>query len=151
MKTDLDGLLLGAAGDLDGPDGSGGGRAAALRTLAANLRELSDRTEAGDLAALDEFFGLYVFEGRGVYARPRCEGEPVHAERVETPHEASPEGSPSGPVALAALQGKVERLSALLREGLQLDRPLGAPALPRTLADAEDLRRRALAEVTDAG
>lgn len=149
MLIDVNGLLANAA------EGVGGIRSD-LELLGENLRELCDRTEAGDLSALDDFFAIYVFEGRGDYARPsaklvdlldansrfhramalthgeleegrrrenevadayddaanlaanhenmgprpRCEGKPVHAERVETPHGASPEGSPSGPVAL---------------------------------------------------
>lgn len=32
-------------------------------SLLRHLRELRDRTEKGDLAALDDFFALYVFSG----------------------------------------------------------------------------------------
>ena len=34
-----------------------------------HLKELRDRTEAGDMTALDEFFGLYVFDGCKDYRR----------------------------------------------------------------------------------
>ena len=34
-----------------------------------HLRELRDRTEAGDMTALDEFFWLYVFDDHKEYKR----------------------------------------------------------------------------------
>lgn len=40
---------------------AGGHYRHALPELVANLRELRDRTQAGDLTALDEFFSLYTF------------------------------------------------------------------------------------------
>lgn len=40
---------------------AGGPYRGALPQLADNLRELRDRTQAGDMSALDEFFALYVF------------------------------------------------------------------------------------------
>ena len=33
-----------------------------LDELVRNLKELRDRTDAGDMAALDEFFGVFVFD-----------------------------------------------------------------------------------------
>lgn len=41
--------------------GSSRDKAWALNELVRNLKELRDRTNAGDMAALDEFFALFVF------------------------------------------------------------------------------------------
>ena len=62
MKENLDGLL-GNAGDAAKRGDKMYGRmyAFSLGELAKNLRELRDRTRAGDMAALDEFFSTYVF------------------------------------------------------------------------------------------
>ncbi len=40
-----------------------------LSEFSKNLRELRDRTERGDMAALDEFFKIYVFSDLKDYAR----------------------------------------------------------------------------------
>lgn len=44
-----------------------------LSEFAKNLRELRDRTERGDMAALDEFFKIYVFSDMKDYARAALE------------------------------------------------------------------------------
>jgi hypothetical protein len=35
----------------------------ALEELVRNLKELRERTRAGDMASLDEFFNIFVFDG----------------------------------------------------------------------------------------
>jgi hypothetical protein len=40
-----------------------------LESLTKNLRELRDRTQSGDMAALDEFFGFYIFSDHKEYKR----------------------------------------------------------------------------------
>lgn len=40
-----------------------------LKQLAEHLLQLRDRTQAGDLVALDEFFALYVFDDGRAYER----------------------------------------------------------------------------------
>lgn len=62
MKENLDGLL-GNAGDAAKKGDKMYGRmyAYSLKELAKNLRDLRDRTRAGDMKALDEFFSIYVF------------------------------------------------------------------------------------------
>lgn len=63
MNQSLPGLLLRVgeivahANPQDGP-----GHSYALHNLMNNLRELRDRTKAGDMTALDEFFEIYVFD-----------------------------------------------------------------------------------------
>lgn len=55
MTCDLDGLLTnGAKRDYEFP----------LKQLADHLRELRDRTRAGDMAAVEEFFSIYTFSDR---------------------------------------------------------------------------------------
>lgn len=41
--------------------GSKSDKAWLCEELVRNLKELRDRTRSGDMAALDEFFGLFVF------------------------------------------------------------------------------------------
>ena len=65
MKENLDGLLRNAGDAAKRGDKMYGGMYAfSLEELAKNLRELRDRTRAGDMAALDEFFSIYVFGER---------------------------------------------------------------------------------------
>jgi len=40
-----------------------------LEKFEEHLKELRDRTEVGDMTALDEFFGLYVFDDHKEYKR----------------------------------------------------------------------------------
>jgi hypothetical protein len=47
-----------------------------LGQLAKDLLELRDRTQAGDLSALDEFFAGYVFGDGRTYARSTQETTP---------------------------------------------------------------------------
>jgi hypothetical protein len=49
------------------------GYAFMLGELSKHLRQLRDRTEAGDSTALDEFFRLYVFDDQKEYARAGLE------------------------------------------------------------------------------
>lgn len=63
MKQSLPGLLLRVgeiAAKFDKQHGPG--YRFALSELVDNLRELRDRTKAGDKGALDEFFAIYVFD-----------------------------------------------------------------------------------------
>ena len=59
MKVSIDGLLLRAAAQLklQGDDSAYGFM---LEELCNNLIELRDRTQAGDMAAVKEFFDVYV-------------------------------------------------------------------------------------------
>lgn len=63
MKQSLPGLLL-RVGELAAKRDKthGPGYRFALNELHDNLRELRDRTKAGDMTALDEFFAIYVFD-----------------------------------------------------------------------------------------
>ena len=67
MRTSLTGLFASAATCIQGH------RAryyrGALDELSDHLRQLRDRTEVGDLSALDEFFDIYTFDGAGAYDR----------------------------------------------------------------------------------
>lgn len=70
MKISLDGLLESVATGLEDSRGhSEGGKGYTLRELAANLIEVRDRTERGDLTALDEFFEIYTVAGKSDYKR----------------------------------------------------------------------------------
>lgn len=62
MQCDLAGLLLNS---LDCPkrDKLRGYYEFSLRELIGNLRELKQRTDAGDMSAVKEFFDIYVVEG----------------------------------------------------------------------------------------
>lgn len=63
MKQSLPGLLIRVGEIVAKADPQNGpGYKYALSELRENLRELRDRTKAGDMKALDEFFGIYVFE-----------------------------------------------------------------------------------------
>jgi hypothetical protein len=62
MQCSLTGLLNNAASHCEcGRDFNGEMMAFSLRELYRNLRELKERTDAGDMTALKEFFELYVF------------------------------------------------------------------------------------------
>ena len=63
MKQSLPGLLL-RVGEIvaKAAKQNGPGYRYALGELVDNLRELRDRTRAGDMTALDEFFAIYVFD-----------------------------------------------------------------------------------------
>lgn len=63
MKQSLPGLLL-RVGELAAKHDKthGPGYRYALNELNDNLRELRDRSKAGDMTALDEFFAIYVFD-----------------------------------------------------------------------------------------
>jgi hypothetical protein len=52
------------------------GYAFMLGELSKHLRQLRDRTEAGDSTALDGFFRLYVFDDQKEYARAGLETGP---------------------------------------------------------------------------
>jgi hypothetical protein len=61
MKCNVYSLLNHAAGELEDENGeSVAGYGFALRELANNLRELKERTDKGDMAAVAEFFTVYV-------------------------------------------------------------------------------------------
>jgi hypothetical protein len=47
-----------------------------LQTIAKDLLELRDRTQSGDLGALDEFFAIYVFNDGKTYSRFSPETSP---------------------------------------------------------------------------
>lgn len=53
-----------------------------LSEFTKNLRELRDRTERGDMAALDEFFKIYVFSDLKDYARSTQETSPAPCSHV---------------------------------------------------------------------
>lgn len=63
MILSLPGLLKNAGDSAAyGDEDHGRGYQFALGELLENLRELRDRTKAGDMGALDEFFAIYVFD-----------------------------------------------------------------------------------------
>lgn len=67
MKTSLNGLLFNVAQSVGGHYG------AALKNLLANLTELKQRTDQGDMeAALQEFFKIYVVD-TGKPKKPKVE------------------------------------------------------------------------------
>jgi hypothetical protein len=62
MKQSLPGLLLRVGEIVSHADRQHGpGYQYAIGELIGNLRELRDRTKAGDMAAIEEFFSVYVF------------------------------------------------------------------------------------------
>lgn len=63
MKQSLPGLLANAGkASAKGDRIHGPGYAHALENLLSNLRQLRDRTKAGDMTVIDEFFEYYVFD-----------------------------------------------------------------------------------------
>ena len=70
MNIDLEGMLQNAADCIPASRDVGGYRHT-LPELGRNLRELRNRTKRGDMAALDEFFGLYKVDDDTC---PTCEG-----------------------------------------------------------------------------
>lgn len=68
MKINLQNMLR-QAGNAIPPASDRGGYKFALNQLADHLVQLRDRTAAGDMAALDEFFRLYVFDDGKEYIR----------------------------------------------------------------------------------
>lgn len=65
MMQSLSGLLLNAgAAAAKGDKVHGPGYRHALENLLENLRRVRDRTAAGDMTVIDEFFDSYVFDDR---------------------------------------------------------------------------------------
>lgn len=63
MKQSLPGLSANAGKAASKGDRiHGPGYAHALESLLSNLRQLRDRTKAGDMTVIDEFFEFYVFD-----------------------------------------------------------------------------------------
>lgn len=63
MMQSLPGLLLNAGkAAAKGDKIHGPGYRHALETLLENLRRVRSRTAAGDMAVIDEFFAIYVFD-----------------------------------------------------------------------------------------
>ncbi|MDE2106782.1 MAG: hypothetical protein KGL39_56730 [Patescibacteria group bacterium] len=63
MKQSLPGLLLNAGRAAEKGDRiHGAGYYHSLENLLSNLRQLRERTKAGDMTVIDEFFEYYVFD-----------------------------------------------------------------------------------------
>lgn len=58
-------------------NGDAGAKEWVLEELVKNLKELRDRTDAGDMKALDEFFGLFVFNDDQSREKVRPENERI--------------------------------------------------------------------------
>lgn len=69
MKVNIESCVI----QLCAADGFDGGRKHTLVEMVRNLKELRERTARGDLTALDEFFGLYVFNGDAGYKYRRID------------------------------------------------------------------------------
>lgn len=72
LRVNVQNMLRHAAGAIP-PQRDAGACRYMLGELAKNLQELRDRTAAGDLDALNEFFALYVFDDGKKYVRTALE------------------------------------------------------------------------------
>jgi len=79
MKVNIENCAV----QLGSRDGHDEGREYTIKEMIGNLKELRDRTAAGDLGALDEFFGIYVFIGdEGQYQRDESKAAQVTAAQL---------------------------------------------------------------------
>lgn len=74
-----------------------------LGQLAKNLLELRDRTQAGDLTALNAFFAIYVFGDGKTYVRSTQETSAPHAVTCKLFPDPHDEREPKGPCTCGAI------------------------------------------------